>query len=51
VTIWVVRIENEIFVCSVRGADGFWYRGAEHHQEWQWYGPGRGSFMSEASGN
>ncbi|HET6998757.1 MAG TPA: DUF2255 family protein [Solirubrobacterales bacterium] len=33
VTIWVVRIGDELYVRSVRGQKGAWYRGAERSHE------------------
>jgi hypothetical protein len=33
VTIWVVRIGDELYVRSVRGQHGAWYRGAERSHE------------------
>ena len=33
VTIWVVRVGDELYVRSVRGEHGAWYRGAERSHE------------------
>lgn len=33
VTIWVVRVDDDLYVRSVRGEHGAWYRGAEQNHE------------------
>jgi hypothetical protein len=33
VTIWAVRVDEELFVRSVRGSHGGWYKGAERRHE------------------
>jgi hypothetical protein len=33
VTIWAVRVEDDLFVRSVRGTDGGWFRAAEQRHE------------------
>ena len=33
VTIWAVRVEGELYVRSVRGDSGHWYRAAERRHE------------------
>jgi hypothetical protein len=33
VTIWVVRVGEDLYVRSVRGSEGSWYRGAREHNQ------------------
>jgi len=33
VTIWVVRVGEELYVRSVRGSKGSWYRGSREHNQ------------------
>jgi len=33
VTIWIVRVGNGLYVRSVRGAEGNWYRGSQQRHE------------------
>ncbi|WP_375387086.1 DUF2255 family protein, partial [uncultured Amnibacterium sp.] len=33
VIIWAVVVDGEVYVRSVRGADGAWYRGVQHRHE------------------
>jgi hypothetical protein len=33
VTIWVVRIGDDLFVRSVRGSAGFWYQGSQQRHQ------------------
>lgn len=41
VTIWAVVVDGNLYLRSVRGADGAWYQGVQRHHEGRIRGLGR----------